>query len=413
MIHNDLEVYYSVSGKKIFHKIDAVLEANRLDSDLSWHFYDDIFKKVNWTAEPTYSLDYYYKLRAEQIRLRYDYVVIFCSGGADSTNVLKSFVNNNIHVDEVIVSAPNSGLSNYNFNKNDTSHSNTMSETKFAQFPLMQELSNQNLNIKITINDYFQNIIDYESEKWIYDSEDWIHPSGLSRYHLENISHLKNLAEQGKRIALVYGIDKPVLLLSGDNDEEIYTVFSDLAVNVQRPAFAVNYPNVDNVLFYWTKDLPEMLVKQAHSVANWIFKIENQYLLNFFKSSGKIQNQTYAENRYQHSRYERGIVPCIYPSTYRKVFQAEKPTKTFLGEHDDWFYSLHRSTRAYDMIVTDTIHFFKKFKRKYLNPGNNGFINYHNKYKIGNLSDFTSDTQRIKNILSMPSSLIPHLKYMS
>lgn len=411
MIQNDNEVYYTVNNKKIFHKIDAILEANNNELDVKWHFYEETFKSLNWYEEPEQSLDYYYKLRALQIRLKYDYVVLFCSGGADSTNVLKSFINNDIHIDEVIFSAPISGLSNFNFNTSDSSHSNTMSETKFAQFPLMQELHNLNSKIKITINDYFNNIINYESEKWIYDSEDWIHPSGLSRYQLEHIKHLKDLAEQGKKIALVYGIDKPVLFLSGRDDEELYTVFSDLAVNVQRPAFSTNYPNVDNVLFYWSKNLPEMLIKQAHTVANWIFDQKNQDSLIYFKSSRKLANHTYAENRFHHSRYERSIVPCIYPSTYRKVFQAEKPVKNFLGEHDYWFYQLHQKTTHYDMMVGETVTFFKKIKRKYLNPGNYGFLNYHNMYKIGNLSDFTKDVSRVKSILSTPTNLIPHISF--
>jgi len=118
--------HYSVGKKLFLNKIDAILYANKNLQDVNWHFHQEIFKNYKWEEEPPLSLDEYYRIRANEIRNQFDYVVILCSGGADSTNVLKTFINNNIKVDEIIASAPLEGIKNYQFNNLDTSHSNTI-----------------------------------------------------------------------------------------------------------------------------------------------------------------------------------------------------------------------------------------------------------------------------------------------
>lgn len=405
LMKNKLGFYYKVNDQIFYNKIDAVTYASKTLADVTWHFHQDIFNAVDWTVEPELSLDDFYRLRATQIREEYDYVVILCSGGADSTNVVKSFLNNGILPDEIIAAAPLDGLNNYNFNANDTSHINTMSETKYAQLPLMDEISKKYPNIKITLHDYFQDMLDYQPEEWLYQCEDWVHPSSRARYRYERVSHLKNIAESGKRIAFVYGIDKPTLTVD-DATGDIFTVFADLPVNVQRPAFDREYVNVDNVLFYWTGDLPLMMVKQAHELAAWIFKLENANALKYLRIHSRATKTSWAENRLRHSRYERAIVPCIYPSTHRSVFQAEKPTSIFLGEHDGWFYQLHNKTMLNQMMVSDTVSFFKKINLKYINPGNNGFQTYINSYKVGNISNFTTNQDLFKGMLGLPEALV-------
>ena len=129
--------YYTVNNISFgTNKVSAVLEAQKTGVEVGWYFFDEAFKKANWLVEPTPTLDQLYEIRARQIRDAYDYVIVFLSGGADSNNVIRSFLNNNIHVDEVIALIPESGLKNYNWNNKDVSAGNVMSETKYAQYPI-------------------------------------------------------------------------------------------------------------------------------------------------------------------------------------------------------------------------------------------------------------------------------------
>ena len=377
--------YYKANNKFFNDKIEAILEANKNLSDIEWNFHQEIYNAANWLIEPELSLDQLYKMRAQQIREQYDYVIILCSGGGDSTNVVYSFLRNGIKVDEIIASAPVSGLNQFKIQNKDNSADNTMSETYLAQLPLMNEISQEFPDVKITINDYFENMLEFKTDEWLFRSGEWIHPSSGSRYNLEKITHIRTLAEAGKKIGIVYGIDKPMLIFDTDNNVRLN--IADRTVNVQRPAFKDNFPNVQNVLFYFSPELPLLQIKQAHVLAKWLFKPGNENALNHVLDYRNLP-KNYYENRKRNSVYERAIIPCIYPSTARKVFQGHKPTRMFLGEHDAWFYKLHGNSKMYQMIDSDFRNFYNAIDKKYLMDNGVGFKPYSQSYVIGKISDF-------------------------
>jgi len=57
---------------------------------------------VDWTKEPKESFKELCRQRAEQIRDTYDYVIVYFSGGSDSTTVMNAFLDNGIKIDEVV-----------------------------------------------------------------------------------------------------------------------------------------------------------------------------------------------------------------------------------------------------------------------------------------------------------------------
>jgi hypothetical protein len=379
--------HYKVGNQVFNEKLEAIVHANQTKADVEWYFHDDKYAAVDWTVEPELSLDQFYKMRAQQIREQYDYVVVMCSGGGDSTNVVYSFLRNGIHIDEVIASAPLGGLDRWNNTVKDNSPDNTMSETKLVQLPLISDIKQEFPHVKVTINDYFDHMVNFKTDDWLFRCGEWIHPTSGARYNLENLTHLRDLAEAGKKIGIVFGIDKPMLAFS--KGDVIKIILSDKAVSVQRPAFDKPYPNVHNVLFYFTPDLPWMQVKQAHVVAKWIFQPENAHVLPFVKDA-RTSSITYETQRHHNSTYQRLIIPCIYPSTYRPVFQGHKPTRMFLGEHDAWFYELHGNTNMYEMIDSDFRNFYKSIDEKYYNGNKTGFKMYFKHFTIGSIDSFKS-----------------------
>lgn len=376
--------YYIVNNRRFSNKIDAVLAANLHKHKVEWYFNDIEFANINWYDEPNDSLDSLYARRAKELREKFDYLVVFCSGGADSRNVALSFLENNIHIDEIVASAPLSGLSNFQHNNLDTSHTNTMSETYYAQIPFIKEIEKKYSNVKITLHDYFQDILAFKTDDWLYRSEDWIHPSGIARYRLERHSHLVKLADSGLKIGFIYGIDKPIIVFK---ESAIFMVFSDLALNVSRPVFDRDYPNVCNVPFYWATSCATMLIKQAHTVARSAVNRACQ-VSKYITDVNVYKQSTDYQNRIKHSKYERSIIPIIYPKTYRPVFQAEKPTKIFLGEHDQWFYDLHKNTRTFEMIASDTKYFYKSINSMYLNSSKTGISTMLKFFYIGTVDHF-------------------------
>lgn len=384
--------YYKVADQIFHNKLQAILYANPTKADVTWHFNDEILDKVNWLQEPEPTVDHFYAARAKQIRENFDYVILMLSGGADSTNMLRSFLNNNLHVDEIIAGAPLSGLKNWTADITDKSANNTIAETTLAQFPLLNDIAQSHPTIKITLHDYFEEILEMKTDAWIYESSaHWIHYSGSTRHSLEKFTHIRNMAEAGKRIAVLYGIDKPIICRSETGN--LYTVIMDPVVNVVTPHFKDKYPNVESVLFYYTPDLPEMMVKQAHDVCKWVYQPENSWVKDVMWDRSKPME--FNANVARGGNWQRYIIPCIYPAiatSRAAVWQAQKQGTGFRGgfQIDHWIHRLHSGSRIVQMVESDLLLFIKKIDMKYILTEDkaDGFIRFYKYWRIGHESDF-------------------------
>lgn len=421
--------YYKVNDRLFSNKYDAVMFAQQTNSEVSWYFFDEVFDKVNWKIEPTLSLNELYRIRAQQIREKYDYIIVFCSGGADSNNVIRTFLDNNIHVDEVIGIAPMEGLRNWEFDEKNLSEDNTISEVKYAMFPLFNEIANRNPNIKLTINDYFNDVINQKDEQWTFDACGNIVTVLTSHFtDVGRLPHIDRLIQQGKRIGLVYGTDKPVIRVDSNND--LYFVFADSGINYLNMPDSREYPNVDRVLFYWTPDLPDLLVKQAHIVAKAMNLPGNSFLIDALRatprtiatatfqdyiewqqkdnlnptSKSEILDKFMPTNQYSDrllkfsnkSIYQRTIVPFIYPTTFSKdLFQCQKVDADagFFTKDQAWVHVLHKDTKVSDMVLSGIKQLYNSISPKYLNVNGTGFVNYFKIYKYGNLKEFQNHGQ--------------------
>lgn len=409
--------HYTVDGQLFDNKFDAVQFAQKTNSKIEWNFFDEIFQKINWHLEPQLSLKDLYRIRAQQIREKYDYVVVFCSGGSDSTNVIRSFLNNNIRVDEIIAIAPLSGLSNWNFDSKNTNEENTISEVKFALLPLLNEIASTHPNIKITINDYFSELVQTKSDEFIYEGCGNIVTTLTSQFtEVYKFKHIDKLLQSGKKVALVYGTDKPIIRIT--DTKGLYFVFADSGVNYLNLPNQRKIDNLDRVLFYWSADLPELLVKQAHVVARAATLPSNQLMFDSLKAQSRKQaemslyeynllhsneitkdlilNRYFPKNKLQNyvdplsnkTIYQRLIVPYIYPDTFDvNTFQCQKVNADagFFTKDQAWVNVLHSTNRVAEMINSGIQSLYNSISPHYLNKHGTGFLNHIKVYKFGQL----------------------------
>jgi len=405
--------HYSVNNKIYANKLDAILNAMPNKDDVKWHFFDEQLSKANWTVEPAQTLDELYAYRAKQIREKYDYIIVFCSGGADSTNVIKTFINNNIRVNEIMALAPKSGLKNWNFNKSNIDESNTISETEFALFPLLKDISRSNPEIKITVNDFFEDIIKYNDVDWTYQACGNIVTVLTSHFtNVNKFPHIRALLDAGKKIGLIYGTDKPIFRISDSGG--LFIVLADSGINYLNMPEHREHENLDRVLFYWTADLPEIMIKQGHVIKKMIELPFYQHFKNYFNDSDKVYTLESFENflNEKHNKetvlnsfiskkilqtslaynnkslYQRTIVPWIYPSTYNpNLFQCQKVDANagFFTSDQAWLHILHKGSRISDMVTSGVKSLYNLIHPKYLNGNGTGFLTYIKSYKIGEL----------------------------
>ena len=157
--------YWSAAGNYFFDKRTCLQHASKYNIDrhsVKFHWFDSVFETVKWDAPPQQSLTQLYQQRAQQLRDKYDYLVLAFSGGADSTNVLDTFLDNNIAIDEIVCYYTVEVVDKLmpTFNPLNKSRDKMIFEYNMACAPKLQEVVKNHPNIKITILDYTRDAID-------------------------------------------------------------------------------------------------------------------------------------------------------------------------------------------------------------------------------------------------------------
>lgn len=390
--------YYSVNGRIFFSKLDASMYATSSAlADIEWNFNDEILGRCDWTREPFTDMDELYRLRAQQIRDTHDYVLIMFSGGADSLNVIKSFLNNKIKIDEIVAAMPVSGLKDWEYNPNDISVENQISESKFCQMPALEEISKNFPEIKITIHDWFEDLLDYKTDHFI-DRCTWWFNLGAEKHYLEKHQHIKKIAESGKKIAKIYGIDKPWIGRARNGD--LYNVIYDGPINAGNGGTTKEqHTNIIPTPFYITPDMPEIMIKQSHVLCKWIFSgLSHQSNIARMTITDKTFPVSYRRSEERKSVYQRVIVPTIYPALSSiKLWQTHKTVTKLspIQPHDFFIEKLHSKQPFVDSSHSDLQNALSAVDKKYLKPNDwmsvASFLPHAKLFKIGHESQFIGE----------------------
>ena len=263
---------YVVDGISFVNKPDALKFASKFNKKVSWDFNDAVFSAFDWTTPIETSLPELYKQRAQQIRDTYDYVSLFLSGGVDSTNVLHSFIDNDIFLDEIVMYRPGSQIKYAN--KIDKSLSNQWSELEFAAIPYLKK---QHINSKTLIRE-----IDLEKclDEFVANSrltQQWhqlnfITPTMWAKNAMcMTDKHWISLYDSGKSIGHIMGSDKPRVRC---RDGQYYMRFNDSGVTTlhfqPQSLLADESEKIRKhqgyEMFYWTPDLPQLVIKQCQVI---------------------------------------------------------------------------------------------------------------------------------------------------
>ena len=321
--------YYRVGFKKFSNKTMALLENHRTGYELEWIFNDDVYGSIDWSIPIETPLMELYKRRAQQLREQYDYIVLYYSGGADSTNALHAFMDNNIFIDEIVMHLPEAVKTT--LNGEDTSNLNYYSEVEYAAVAHLKKYKNSlHPNTKISINDFSKTGLE------LLDKEDWfdssplclsVSISGILRQITQEYDgyHLK-LQEKDKSIAYVLGIDKPLVYFDGVN---YFCYFMDTSTYHYISPVDFNKSGINNVsteFFYWTPDMPEIVIKQAQDIKR---HCEQNPWAKFMASEALTRHI---------SEYRPVLHPVIYPDYTCEQFQTEKPSTHIMRPMDNWFW---------------------------------------------------------------------------
>lgn len=338
--------YYKVGNQIINNKFYALLEGTARNTNVKWWYYDEIYDKAcqSFTSYET-PLAEVYKKRAQQLRDKYDYLILNYSGGADSHNILCTFLKNNIRLDHLYIQWPlslmNKGL--YKPNLHDTTNYNFHSEWDFVIKQDLEWISRQHPNIKIEIDDWV-----YGIDEKFYDDDLMINnvtnlPS-IARAQKQNRfstteSKLSNL---GLKVGSIYGVDKPIF---ATKNNKAYFRMPDTGCMAQ--------PNPENPhgmeYFYFTPDMPEIPILQTYKL---FYHYQSGNKNNFIRKL-LIDDEWYKP---QHEYSETFKYVC-YPYWKFDRFQADKPHAYSVG--------MPAGARAWDNILIKSMTNFKRVQQKW------------------------------------------------
>lgn len=348
--------FYTVGQTRHYIKPQALIDATKTNQFPEWHFNRDVFDGYAWDQEPEIGLRELYRMRAQQLRDRYDYIRLEVSGGGDSATAAYSFILNGIHLDEVIFRYPKTGEKNVTDDPFNTKPENTLSEWRYAAQPLLKWIAVHAPRTKITIHDYSEDMLaSGHDENWIFRTKDYFQPGHAFKHTVDAVDSHKVTLDQGKSVCMLWGVDKPKVCIK---DKKWYLYFMDVQANNANPEIG-QWDNITNEYFYWTPDLPELLCKQAHIIRKWFDLPSNTYLQHL----ARWPNYSFA----QRTTFEHIIKPLLYPDYDPATFQTSKPTNSFYNEMDHWFYQNFQETRAYSVWKAGLEYLVKNIDPKYFN----------------------------------------------
>lgn len=348
--------FYQIGDNRYYSKVEALIAGTRADIFPEWHFNRSVFDAYNWSHEPETDLQELYRLRAQQIRDKYDYIRLELSGGADGNTVLYSFLLNNIHLDEVVFRYPKQGEKNVSADPFNTKPENTLSEWEYAARPTLEWIATHSPDTKITFHDYSEDMLSSNhDESWVFWTRDYFQPGHAFKHTVDAVDDHKRTLESGKTVCMLWGIDKPKVCV---RDSKWYLYFMDIQANAANPDVK-HYTNITNEYFFWSPDLPELVAKQAHTIKNWFSLDSNKYLQHLVR----WPNYSFS----QRTTFEHIVKPLIYPDYDPTTFQTSKPTNSFYNEMDHWFYTNYKNTHVYQTWQAGLEFLVKNIDAKYFN----------------------------------------------
>lgn len=285
--------YWKVNGVEYSNKVQAILSAQEQHlglRDITYHYNDTWWDAVDWSIEPSKSLDEIYVQRAKQLREKYKTLILRFSGGSDSVNILRTFVDNNIKIDIVSINLWKEG------DPDNTVVPNNI-EKELLAFPLLKQLQEQGADFKIIVSDQSElfSILDH-NPKWFLDI-DAPRFSVIDIVAYRSCTGAEYLEYNNPETCIIVGSDKPQVWCK--NEKIWHYKIYDCLHSMFNPANKM-IPEP----FYWSADMPEIPIKQSHEIKNF-------YRNKLDLMSGNDDKQLITKK----SR----LIPIIYPKYFGHV----------------------------------------------------------------------------------------------
>ena len=328
MINKNLG-YYRCNQVDFSSKVDALLYSKIVGQSVEWMFHQDVFDAYPWHIEPMETLDQLYDRRARELREKYDYIILSFSGGADTNNILESFIRQRLHIDEIVINHMTEATQKFTVVDRSVKNSwNFAAEHQLQGKPRLQYIHTHLPNTKITELDVSHSVLgslkQFNDADWVLGRNDHLSVGQLFRYNYFHFGQIKKNFDLGKQVAIIVGLDKPRTFIK---DNMFYLKFIDTVANITTiNDFNQDYTNVTTELFYWSPSCADMICKQAHVIKHWLEATPQRQ--KFWDTP------SFSTVRLYHERWLRNLIYTTWDNSW---FQTDKATDWWNTEFDTWF----------------------------------------------------------------------------
>jgi hypothetical protein len=265
--------HWIVDNQRYTNQFQTWQAVQRTGQTARFCLYEDAFDKMNWTTDPKESWDDLLRIRCLQLRYKYKNLRLLYSGGRDSHHILRTFTKNKIPVDELV-------LVNYIRNPIRTK------EYHDWMLPMAHQYKQHNPQVKISTI-----VLGVDEYKKFYN-ETWTERSSATSisgfFQPVDFTWLieEKLRVPDSSTGIVCGLEKPELVLI---DNKIYSTMSDSLFQF----YFANQSLMD--FFYISPDLPELHVKQAWLMINYLKEHYPDADEDFFKKFQAVHDGYYDE----------------------------------------------------------------------------------------------------------------------
>jgi hypothetical protein len=301
--------YWLVDDEYYTNKVNAIIAAQHRGlgpNEITYHYNDEYWNQVNWSVEPDQALQELYVQRAQQLRDRYETLILRFSGGADSYNILRTFVDNNIKLDVV-------AMNEWHLAGTEPRLNSINVEKKLLAKPRLTQLIEQGAKFEVVTNDYSSTF-----GKAIGDDPAWIFEVDAPKFTCIDITACRALTTpefskwDSPTTGVIVGVDKPKVYLKDDKiwyfsmPDTLHTMHNQISQMVPEP-------------FYWTADMPEIVVKQCHLVKNYW--------------QNHLDQVPIQEDNLRPFNKKTQLIPLIYPEYFGELDPLAE--KLPYWDHDD------------------------------------------------------------------------------
>ena len=359
--------YYQVGNYRTFSKLEAIEIEQATGETVHWNFNDEVYSCYDWTKEPVESLEELYIKRAQQIREKYDYIVLLFSAGSDSQNMLQAFVQGGIKFEETL------SYSNLRAAGDVNSYHNK--ELFVSALPIAQKLKATNPLYKdlivreVDLSDHTADIFNHVSPlDYPYMTNGTASPIHCAKSFIREIVPDYRKLVQEKRVVFVWGAEKP--LNFEFKKGKFYFRFLDILEGHVGPRTQmINRAEEHDEFFYVTPDAPLIPIKQCHVIAKFLRGLRgpHPYVSDLHQNRlGHIPIYNSATKKWQtHWLQLDGLNRLIYPWFDPTVwYQNQKPVNSIYSTRDEWFYRHPDLSQPFNTIVAGMI---SRYGAKWLN----------------------------------------------